>query len=128
MRPHFFIKLAQHWLRAKTYMIGKKSQQKTAAPAVLTVQPSKLQDFIPDWWVYSDKLFLAVFGGYIVRNFLMKLRNRKKRRGEKWNFIGWSMEFTKAGYAHWHMLFFGRYILRLLMKFIRCGGFVSLKG
>lgn len=77
---------------------------------VLTVHPPKLESIIPSWWVYSDKIFLAVFGGYIVRRFLMHLRNRKKSRGERWNFIGWSMEFTKQGYAHWHMLFMGRYI------------------
>jgi len=94
---------------------------------VLTVQPSKLQEFMPDWWVYSDKLFLAVFGGYIVRNILMKLRNREKRHGEKWNFIGWSMELKKLVMLI-GICFSSVGILRLLMKFIHCGGFVILKG
>ena len=77
---------------------------------ILTVKPEKVLALHPDWWCYGDREFLVVAIGFMVSEFLRKLRQRKKGRGEPWNFITWVLEFHESGYVHVHFMFYGHWV------------------
>ncbi len=77
---------------------------------ILTIDPSIIENLMPDWWCWGEKEFLVVCGGYLVSEFLRKLRSRKKKRGEPWNFVAWVMEFHASGVLHFHFMFYGKWV------------------
>jgi hypothetical protein len=77
---------------------------------VLTVSSERVETVIPDWWCYGDEEYMAVVGGYLVSEFLRKLRAYRKKRGLVNNFVTWVMEFQKNGMVHFHLLFYGGWI------------------
>ena len=77
---------------------------------ILTFDPKKVDSYIPDWWCYGDREFLAVAVGFYVSEFLRQLRIYKKKKGEPWNYVCWVMEFHESGYVHVHMIFYGSWI------------------
>jgi len=80
---------------------------------ILTVKPEKVLELHPDWWCYGDREFLVVAIGFMVSEFLRKLRQRKAGRGEPWNFITWVLEFHKSGYVHVHFMFYGHWVANI---------------
>ncbi len=86
---------------------------KKCSHLILTFDPKKVDLYIPDWWCYGDREFLAVAVGFYVSEFIRQLRVYKKKKGEPWNYVCWVMEFHETGYVHVHMIFYGSWIAPL---------------
>ena len=98
--------------------VGRKLQKevdglKKCSHLILTFDPKKIESYIPGWWCYGDKEFLAVIVGFLVSEFIRQLRVYKKKQGQPWNYIGWVMEFHESGFVHVHMMFYGSWIAPL---------------
>jgi len=91
-------------------MLDEVAGLKNVTHFILTINPEVIENIMPDWWCWGEKEFLIVCGGYLVSEFLRKLRARKKKRGEPWNFVSWVMEFHESGLLHFHFMFYGKWV------------------
>lgn len=86
---------------------------KASTMLTLTFWPEYVKKVIPDWWAESPEVFLIRYGNKFLSDFLKRLRSHRERKGLRWNYIGYTVEFHQSGYIHYHILFYGKWIAEI---------------
>jgi len=76
----------------------------------LTFDESHVSGHLPAWWTLGVKEYAAVYGWKYLNAFLKRLREYRKKAGQRWNYLGAVMELQESGMVHFHVLFFGKWI------------------
>ena len=76
----------------------------------LTFDESHVSGHLPAWWTLGVKEYAAVYGWKYINAFLKRLREYRKKAGQRWNYLGAVMELQESGMVHFHVLFFGKWI------------------
>ena len=100
---HYFWKMRKAFLKE---VEGLKSVKMLT----LTFDEKKIAAEMPDWWLLGVKPYAAVFGSKYLNTFLKRLREYRKKAGQRWNYLGYVLELQESGMVHFHVLFYGRWI------------------
>ena len=80
---------------------------------ILTIDPKRMDRFVPHWWLWGVKVFSWIVLGLLVGGFLEGLRKHLRSRGRPWSFVSWVIEPHESGFPHVHLMFLGSYIADL---------------
>lgn len=94
-------------------MAGQVKGLKFVSHLILTLDPKRIERYMPHWWLWGDKKFAWVVVGFLVGRFLEGLNKHLRSINRPWSFIAWVLEPHESGFPHVHLMFLGSYIADL---------------
>jgi len=99
-------------MSVKSRLEDEVSGLKKVVLVTLTYDMNLVRQLIPGWWSLSEQAFVILFNNMFVSNFLNQVREYRKRRSWKNNYVGGVVEFhsgcgANKGILHNHLIFYG---------------------